>query len=70
MTEFFAHPTATVDDGATIGEGTKVWHYSHVMPGAVIGRDCSLGQNVYRRQRSRRSATTSRSRTTCPSTTA
>jgi UDP-2-acetamido-3-amino-2,3-dideoxy-glucuronate N-acetyltransferase len=41
------HATATVDDGAVIGPGTAVWHYSHVMPGAVIGRDCVLGQNVY-----------------------
>ncbi|MEA3247682.1 MAG: DapH/DapD/GlmU-related protein [Gemmatimonadota bacterium] len=42
----FVHESAYVDDGATIGEGTKVWHFCHVMPGAVIGRDCVLGQNV------------------------
>jgi UDP-2-acetamido-3-amino-2,3-dideoxy-glucuronate N-acetyltransferase len=41
------HPTALVDDGARIGEGTKIWHFSHVMPQATIGRNCSLGQNVY-----------------------
>jgi UDP-2-acetamido-3-amino-2,3-dideoxy-glucuronate N-acetyltransferase len=41
------HPTATVDDGAVLGAGTRVWHYSHVMPGAVIGPGCNLGQNVY-----------------------
>ena len=41
------HPTAVVDDGALIGEGTKVWHFCHVSAGARIGRDCSLGQNVY-----------------------
>lgn len=41
------HPTAIVDDGATIGKGTRVWHWSHVSAGAVIGRDCSLGQNVF-----------------------
>jgi len=41
------HPTAIVDDGATVGEGTRVWHWSHVSGGAVIGRDCSLGQNVF-----------------------
>lgn len=41
------HPTATIDDGADIGEGTKVWHYSHVMPGAKLGQNCSLGQNVF-----------------------
>lgn len=43
----FIHPTACVDDGATIGDGTKIWHFCHVMPRAVIGRDCSLGQNVF-----------------------
>lgn len=44
---YFAHPTAVIDDGADIGEGTKVWHFSHVSPSARIGRACSLGQNVY-----------------------
>jgi UDP-2-acetamido-3-amino-2,3-dideoxy-glucuronate N-acetyltransferase len=44
---YFAHPTATIDEGCTIGEGSSIWHYSHVMPGAVIGRGCSLGQNVF-----------------------
>lgn len=43
----FVHPTAVVDEGASIGEGTKVWHFSHVMPGARIGRACVLGQNVF-----------------------
>ncbi|MFQ5429235.1 MAG: Gfo/Idh/MocA family oxidoreductase [Phycisphaerae bacterium] len=42
----FVHPTSCVDDGAVIGEGTKVWHYSHVQGGARIGAHCSLGQNV------------------------
>ena len=46
-TAFRAHPTATIDPGCTIGEGTSVWHYSHVMSGARIGRGCSLGQNVF-----------------------
>lgn len=41
------HPTAIVDDGATIGDGTRIWHWVHVSGGAVIGRDCSLGQNVF-----------------------
>ena len=41
------HATATVDAGAALGEGTKVWHYTHVSTGARIGRDCVLGQNVY-----------------------
>ena len=42
----FIHESAWVDDGAVIGAGTKVWHFCHVMPGAVIGERCSLGQNV------------------------
>ena len=44
---YFAHETAVVDDGARIGEGTKVSHFSHVSAGCEIGRDCSLGQNVF-----------------------
>ena len=46
MSTRFIHESAYVDEGATIGEGTKVWHFCHVMPGAVIGAGCSLGQNV------------------------
>lgn len=42
-----AHPSAIIDDGAAIGAGTRVWHFSHVCGGARIGRRCSLGQNVY-----------------------
>lgn len=45
--QFFKHDTAIVDEGATIGEGTRIWHWVHVSGGAVIGRHCSLGQNVY-----------------------
>jgi len=41
------HETAIVDDGATIGEGTRIWHWVHICGGARIGRDCSLGQNVF-----------------------
>ena len=41
------HPTAIVDEGATIGEGTRIWHWVHVCGGAQIGIDCSLGQNVF-----------------------
>jgi UDP-2-acetamido-3-amino-2,3-dideoxy-glucuronate N-acetyltransferase len=41
------HPTAIVDDGAQIGEGTRVWHWVHVCGGARIGKHCSLGQNVF-----------------------
>ena len=43
----FVHPSACVDDGASLGPGTKVWHFSHVMPRVVIGAHCSLGQNVF-----------------------
>jgi len=41
------HPSSYVDDGAMIGEGTKIWHFCHVMSGARIGKNCSLGQNVF-----------------------
>ena len=44
--DVYAHPTAVVDDGATIGAGTKVWHFAHVFGGAVIGERCSFGQNT------------------------
>jgi UDP-2-acetamido-3-amino-2,3-dideoxy-glucuronate N-acetyltransferase len=44
---YFAHESAYIDPGATIGEGTKIWHFCHVMPKAVIGEECSLGQNVF-----------------------
>jgi len=43
---YFAHPTAFVDDGCEIGEGTKIWHFSHVMPNCKIGKNCNIGQNV------------------------
>ena len=46
MTDYFVHESSYVDDGATIGSGTKIWHFCHVMPGAEIGERCSLGQNV------------------------
>lgn len=41
-----AHPTAVIDEGCTIGEGTRIWHFSHLMSGCTIGRNCNLGQNV------------------------
>ncbi len=43
---FFAHPTAVIDEGCTIGDGTKIWHFSHIMPNCKIGNNCNLGQNV------------------------
>lgn len=45
--DVYVHPTATVDDGALIGRGTRIWHYCHVMKGARIGEGCILGQNVF-----------------------
>jgi UDP-2-acetamido-3-amino-2,3-dideoxy-glucuronate N-acetyltransferase len=45
--DYYAHPTATIDEGAVIGPGSRVWHYSHVMAGAQVGRSCVLGQNVF-----------------------
>jgi UDP-2-acetamido-3-amino-2,3-dideoxy-glucuronate N-acetyltransferase len=46
-TAYYAHPTAIVDEGCEIGAGTRIWHFSHVMPGATIGKRCNLGQNVF-----------------------
>ncbi|RYG32451.1 MAG: N-acetyltransferase, partial [Chitinophagaceae bacterium] len=44
---YFQHDSALVDDGATIGNDTRIWHFSHIMPGAVIGSNCILGQNIF-----------------------
>jgi len=44
--EYFAHETAVIDDGCNIGKGTKIWHFSHVMPNCTLGENCNLGQNV------------------------
>lgn len=44
--EYFAHETAVIDGGCTIGRGTKIWHFSHIMKESVIGEGCNLGQNV------------------------
>ncbi len=44
--EYFAHETAVIDEGCTIGRGTKIWHFTHIMKDAVIGERCNLGQNV------------------------
>ncbi len=48
MTEkkYFAHETAVIDDHCQIGEGTKIWHFSHIMSNSVIGKNCNLGQNI------------------------
>ncbi len=44
--DFFAHETAIIDDGCIIGKGTKIWHFSHLMPNCVLGERCNIGQNV------------------------
>ena len=43
---FFAHKTAVIDEGCIVGNGTKIWHFSHIMPNCKIGNDCNIGQNV------------------------
>lgn len=43
---YFAHETAIIDEGCQIGERTKIWHFSHIMPNCIIGQDCNIGQNV------------------------
>lgn len=45
--DFYAHPTAVLDEGCQIGRGSRIWHFSHVCAGAEIGDDCNLGQNVF-----------------------
>ena len=47
MADYWVHDTSRVDPGAEIGAGTRIWHFSHVMAGARIGRDCMLAQNVF-----------------------
>ncbi len=44
--EYFAHETAVIEDGCEIGQGTKIWHFSHIMTGCNLGENCNLGQNV------------------------
>jgi UDP-2-acetamido-3-amino-2,3-dideoxy-glucuronate N-acetyltransferase len=46
QTDYYAHPTAVVDDGCTIGKDVKIWHFSHIMPNCTIGDRCNIGQNV------------------------
>ncbi len=47
MMDYFAHESAYVDEGAVIGKGTRIWHFSHILAGAQIGEHCSFGQNVF-----------------------
>jgi UDP-2-acetamido-3-amino-2,3-dideoxy-glucuronate N-acetyltransferase len=44
--DYFAHETAVIDNGAIIGKGTKIWHFSHIMNNSVVGENCNIGQNV------------------------
>jgi UDP-2-acetamido-3-amino-2,3-dideoxy-glucuronate N-acetyltransferase len=46
MANYYSHETAIIDEGCTIGEGVKIWHFSHIMPNCTIGDKCNIGQNV------------------------
>ena len=46
MTNYFAHPTAVIDEGCEIHDGAKIWHFSHIMSDCIIGLNCNIGQNV------------------------
>ncbi len=46
-TDYYAHPSAILDEGCTIGAGSRIWHFCHLMPGARLGARCILGQNVF-----------------------
>ena len=46
MSSYFSHETAVIDEGCQIGDGTKIWHFSHIMSNSVIGEKCNIGQNV------------------------
>jgi UDP-2-acetamido-3-amino-2,3-dideoxy-glucuronate N-acetyltransferase len=46
MANYYTHETAIIDEGCTIGEGVKIWHFSHIMPNCIIGDKCNIGQNV------------------------
>jgi UDP-2-acetamido-3-amino-2,3-dideoxy-glucuronate N-acetyltransferase len=47
MSETFIHPTAVIDAGAAVGPGSRIWHFSHLMPSCRVGANCNIGQNVY-----------------------
>lgn len=47
MNNYFAHETAVIDAGALIGDGTRIWHFTHLMPGSNVGKNCVIGQNVF-----------------------
>jgi len=43
----FIHPSSVIDEGAMVGKGTKIWHFSHLMPTCIVGENCIVGQNVF-----------------------
>lgn len=47
MAEQFIHPTAVVDEGSTVGKGTRIWHWCHIMKGVAIGENCNIGESVF-----------------------
>jgi UDP-2-acetamido-3-amino-2,3-dideoxy-glucuronate N-acetyltransferase len=47
MDKYFTHETAVIDEGSEIGQNTKIWHFTHVMPKSTIGKNCNIGQNVF-----------------------
>jgi len=47
MADYFVHPSSIVDEGALVGQGTKIWHFCHIMPKTQIGENCNIGQNVF-----------------------
>ena len=47
MVNYYVHPSSVIDEGAEIGEGTKIWHFTHIMGGAKIGKNCTIGQGVF-----------------------
>ena len=47
LKDYFLHESSYVDDGAIVGKGTKIWHFSHIMSNAIIGNNCNIGQNVF-----------------------
>ncbi len=53
QTAYYIHPTSIVEEGAEIGSGSSIWHFSHIMPGAKIGQQCNIGQNVFIARNSR-----------------
>ncbi len=46
MSDYFVHPTSIIDDNCSIGDGCKIWHFSHIMSNSVLGKNCNIGQNV------------------------